>query len=150
MWRVHCGKEIVVTDALAKNSDFTLSLVIITKNPCMEWLENSLDVIESQTWTSFVVVVVDASNSVAKQQIAQLIESKPEIQGRSRLFDQQSIGLWHAFEEAFSYCHGDVIGVINSDDYLADKNVISDIVEIFSNSSAEYIYGNSMRIDSMT
>lgn len=109
---------------------------MITKDPNQKWFLDAVNSIFGQTHRDLEIVNIDASS-----------KRPPAITDRRFIYmRQKSVGLWSAFEEGLDKCTGDIIGVLNSDDFLWDNNVIKNILESFDNTDA-YIFGNSLRVN---
>jgi glycosyltransferase len=51
-------------------------------------------------------------------------------------------GIYDAFNKGVRRATGDIIGFVHSDDFLADEQVISDVVAAFADPMVEAVYGN--------
>ncbi|MDR2526568.1 MAG: glycosyltransferase, partial [Rickettsiales bacterium] len=64
-----------------------------------------------------------------------------------KYYSEKDKGIDDAYNKAFTKVNGDIIYYLNSDDYLYDDNVFSDIVSIFKeNPTIDYCYGLEQRI----
>lgn len=129
------------------NSTILVSIIVITKNPNLTWLQESLKSISVQKYKNIEVVLVDASDIEIKLSIQKLLSITIKEPMKASFYDQQSTGLWLAFDEGFKQASGDIISVLNSDDYLFDSHVIQSIVDEFSINKVDYTYGQSLRVD---
>ncbi|NQZ87043.1 MAG: glycosyltransferase [Colwellia sp.] len=124
------------------------SIITITKNPNLIWLKATIQSVVNQDFDNYEYIIVDASSESVYSEIENIIlhyADKVNI----KLLKQQTKGIWSAFEEAYANCKGQYVGVINSDDYYAKNNVFSNVSKQLSTSESDFIYGNSLRVDSL-
>lgn len=115
-----------------------VSIVMITKNPNISWFKNAVSSVFAQSHLDIEIINVDASTNVPPLDV----EDERFIRIR-----QTSKGLWPAFEDGFARCSGEIIGVLNSDDFLYSENVIEEILGDFVKNEVDYVYGNSVRVN---
>jgi glycosyltransferase involved in cell wall biosynthesis len=123
-----------------------VSLVVITKNPNLEWLTQTFKSIACQIYKNIEVVIVDASDDSISLAIKVLANDLLSTEVKFQWYRQSSVGLWAAFSEGFRNSNGEILSVINSDDYLADDLAIQVVIEKIVATKADYIYANSRRI----
>ena len=123
-------------------SDIKLSILTIVRNPESSWFRECLDSVANQSYHRTEHIIVDGSDEEFSLDVLKLVNKYSGTIYKKQL----SKGLWPAFEEGLKLCSGDVIGVINSDDYLADLHVLRDICTYFP--GCDYVYGRSERVDS--
>ena len=117
-----------------------VSIITITRDPDIDFLKEALNSVKnSNNHAEIEHIVVDASEIQIKAEIIEICKDY-SIQ----FFNQKSNGLWQAFEEGFKYASGEIIGVINSDDFF-EPNIIDEIVKNFNN--VDFVFGKSRRID---
>ena len=118
-----------------------VSILTIVRNPEVLWFHECLSSVANQLHSNIEHVIVDGSDEAYSSEVFEIVSQYP-----NSVYNRQlSNGLWPAFEEGLALCTGDVIGVINSDDYLADPHVLEEICTYFPD--YDYIYGNSERVD---
>jgi|SaaInl8_200m_RNA_FD_contig_51_601049_length_2840_multi_6_in_0_out_0_2 hypothetical protein len=122
-----------------KNS---ISIVTVTKNPNIEWLNNAMSSVVNQNNQICQYIIVDASDEKEAKQIEQMCKKY-----NAEYHSQLTTGLWEAFSEAFDLCKGEIIGIINSDDYI-ENDCLKIIKSTFEQNDCDFIYGNSRRVDS--
>lgn len=122
-------------------SDLKISILTIVRNPDYSWFQECLRSVANQTYRNIEHIVLDGSDGPFSDNVLSIVDKYPGTVYKKQL----SKGLWPAFSEGLEYCTGDVIGVINSDDYLADADTIDFVVKFFP--EYDYIYGKSRRVD---
>jgi glycosyltransferase involved in cell wall biosynthesis len=126
--------------------DLKFNVVMITKNPNIEWFKNAVQSFANQTYKNKHLIVVDASDDYHRNHILELISEYSE---KISFVLQSGSGIWSAFKEGYALCDGDIIGVLNSDDYLANNFVFDLLATEFNRGEVDYIYGRSLRVDEL-
>jgi len=60
----------------------------------------------------------------------------------SKIISEPDRGIYDAMNKGIALATGDIIGILNSDDFLASNEVISKIVEKFENEKCDAVYGD--------
>lgn len=104
------------------------SLITVTFNSG-QTIRNTFDSVLKQTYSDFEYILVDGSS---KDNTLDLInEYVLKFNERLRWISEKDDGLYDAMNKGFSMATGDVIGIINSDDVLADPAAIEKVVKCF-------------------
>ncbi len=64
-----------------------------------------------------------------------------------RIISEKDKGIYDAMNKGIANATGDIIGILNSDDYLASENTIANIVSEFKSTNAQATYGNLIYVD---
>lgn len=126
----------------------TFSIVTITKDPNLVWLKQAMESVSTQSFQDYEHLIVDASKDETFSKIEALVLQNANAT-KIRLIKQTTKGIWSAFDEAYNYCTGNYIGVINSDDYYFNSSVLYQVSDELVSNSADFIYGNSLRVNSL-
>ena len=51
-------------------------------------------------------------------------------------------GIYEAINKGIDLASGDIIGILHSDDFYENDNVISDVIEVFKKTNADLVYGD--------
>ena len=63
-----------------------------------------------------------------------------------RVLTRPDNGLYDALNTGLTMARGDVIGLLNADDFLAGEDVISRITDLFSNTETDGVYGDLLYV----
>lgn len=118
-----------------------LSIITIVKNPSLEFLKTAIASVICQKGLFFEYIIVDASDVPISNYIKELC-----FNNDIKYVRQQSVGLWAAFEEGFEIARGDIIGIINSDDFFS-SSVFKTVMMEFDDKSVDFVFGNSRRVN---
>jgi glycosyltransferase involved in cell wall biosynthesis len=97
----------------------------------------ALSSIKSQTYTDIQIVVVDG----ASQDNTVLLVS-PMLGDKDILQSEPDLGIYDALNKGLGLAEGDIIAFLHSDDLYFDNDVISNVVQIFSDDSVDVVYGD--------
>ncbi|WP_178990231.1 glycosyltransferase family 2 protein [Winogradskyella schleiferi] len=103
-----------------------------TINTCMESVLN-------QTYKNIEYIVIDG---VSSDGTLSYIEEKSKAYPQIIYSSAKDMGIYDALNKGIEKATGDIIGLVHSDDFLADNNVIETIVNTFKNENADGVYGN--------
>ena len=59
-----------------------------------------------------------------------------------QIISEPDNGIYDAMNKGFSLVSGDFVGFLNSDDWLADKNVLRDIALVFEDDEVDFVFGD--------
>ena len=99
-----------------------VSLITVSYNS-KSTIQQTIDSVNSQTYHDIEYIVVDSCSQDGTQEI--LRDNKDCI---DHLIIEKDEGIYDAMNKGIEASTGDLIGIINSDDYYKDITVISDIV----------------------
>ena len=70
-------------------------------------------------------------------------EYEPQFKGRMKIISAPDKGIYDAMNNGFEAASGDVIGILNSDDFFTSDNVIERVADMFAqDDSLEAVYGD--------
>lgn len=99
-------------------------------------LRHNLNSVARQTHENIEHIIIDNCSTDATLQILQ------EFKHLSTIVSEPDTGIYNAMNKGIALATGDIIGILNSDDYLAHENTIANIVTAFKTSNAQAVYGN--------
>jgi glycosyltransferase involved in cell wall biosynthesis len=92
-----------------------LSIITATYNS-ERTLRDTMESILSQTFQDLEYIIVDGASKDATLDIIR--EYEPRFQGKMRYVSEPDKGIYDAMNKGFAMATGDVIGILNSDDFL--------------------------------
>lgn len=116
------------------------SLVTVTYNS-HSTLRDTIQSVLLQSYLNIEYIIVDG---LSKDNTIDIIkEYEPMFQGRLKWISEQDSGLYDAMNKGFQMATGDVIGIINSDDLLAESTAIEKIMKCFEEyPETDAVYAN--------
>ena len=106
-------------------------------------LRDTLESILNQTYSDYEVLIIDGGSKDNTKNIVD--EYIPKFKGRLKWHTGKDKGLYDAMNKGISYATGDIIGVLNSDDFYATPEVLSEIAK--GCGEVEAVYGNLDFVD---
>lgn len=114
-----------------------ISIIIATYNRG-SLLSNALDSILAQTYQNYEVCIVDGGSDDSTLSIIR--EYEPRFGGRLRWISEPDRGLYDAMNKGITMSTGDVIGILNSDDFFTAEDILETIAREIQGVDA--IYGD--------
>lgn len=117
-----------------------ISLITVTYNSSRTLRDTIVSVL-AQTYQDIEYIIIDG---LSKDNTMEIIkEYEPQFKGRIRWVSEKDSGLYDAMNKGFRMATGEVIGIINSDDLIAEPTAIEDVVRCFeSNNSIDAVYAD--------
>ena len=117
-----------------------ISIVTVTYNSAVT-LRDTMESVLAQTYKEIEYIVVDGASKDGTVNIIR--EYEPKFEGRMRWVSEKDRGLYDALNKGFRMAIGDVIGIINSDDLLAEPQAIEKVMNVFmQNKHADAVYAD--------
>ena len=105
-----------------------ISLITVTYNSSKTLLD-TLQSVLNQTYFEIEYIIVDGASKDST--VSMIRECEPKFQGRMRWISEPDKGLYDAMNKGFRMATGEVIGIINSDDLLAEPTAIEKVIKCF-------------------
>lgn len=93
--------------------------------------------IRSQTHTDVQIIVIDGASQDSTMALVSPLLCDTDI-----LKSEPDSGIYDALNKGLALAEGEVIAFLHSDDVYFDDNVISKVVEMFSDDSIDVVYGD--------
>ena len=99
-------------------------------------LRNTLESVLNQDYSDYEVIAVDGGSD--DKTLAIIHEFEPKFQGRLKWISEPDRGLYDAMNKGIRMATGDVIGILNSDDFYTSNDVLSTVVKEIEGVDAVY------------
>ena len=114
--------------------------IVTTTNNSAATIRDTLESVLSQTHQDWELIIEDGLSEDDTLSIVREYESK--CGGRIHTFSEKDEGLYDAMNRGIARTTGDIVGILNSDDFLYDERVLEDINRIMEDQSVDCIYGD--------
>lgn len=104
---------------------------------------SSLISLKSQTYKNIEHVIVDGASTDGTLDIIKKYAVESTV-----IVSESDSGIYNALNKGISLCTGEVVGILHSDDMLADEHVLCEIAEMFLDPAVNLVYGDLQYIDS--
>lgn len=117
-----------------------ISIITVTYNSA-ETLRGTMDSLLRQTCQEYEYIVIDGASTDGTLDIIR--EYEPRFGGRMRHISEPDNGIYDAMNKGFAMATGDVIGILNSDDFYTSDDILQVIVQTFDgHSDLDAVYGD--------
>lgn len=106
---------------------------------------DTLESVLAQTYENYEYLIIDGKSKDKTVDIVK--EYIPKFKGKLKLLSEKDQGLYDAMNKGIKMSTGDIIGILNSDDILANKNVFKRIVEEYDENT-DILYSDVIYADS--
>ncbi len=118
-----------------------VSIITITYNSA-ETIEDTIRSVLSQDYKDIEYIIVDGASKDSTLEIIDRYKSSI-----SKFVSERDKGIYDAMNKGVAMATGDVIGILNSDDFYADGRVISDIMKTIQQSNSDGCYADLVYVD---
>lgn len=116
-----------------------ISIITATYNSA-ETLRDTMESLLRQTYSNYEYIVVDGNSKDGTMDLVR--EYEPRFEGRMRWISESDKGLYDAMNKGLRMAQGDVVGLLNSDDFYTSNDVLEQIVRTLSEKNADAVYGD--------
>ena len=103
-------------------------------------VKDTFESVLKQTYKDIEYIVVDG---LSKDNTVNIIkEYEPLFEGRMRWVSEKDKGLYDAMNKGIAMATGDVIGILNSDDFYTSNDILATIAGTMSDNSIDAVYGD--------
>lgn len=103
-----------------------ISIVTICYNSS-KTIADTLESVKNQTYSNIEHVIIDGLSSDNTMEIVEKYKRPGLV-----VLSEKDFGLYDALNKGFDLASGDIIGILHSDDYLANNQVIEELVKLFN------------------
>jgi glycosyltransferase len=120
-----------------------VTIITVTHNSA-RYLQECIDSVVSQTYPDIEHIVVDAESTDGTLDIIKRYDNHI-----AKWVSEKDKGMYDAINKGMMMASGDIIGILNSDDMLAAKDVIAVIVKCFEENHVDSVYGDLVYVDKL-
>ncbi len=114
---------------------YKVSIITATFNSAST-IADTLESVRIQTYPTIEHIIVDGlstDNTLTIVNNAQRIE---------QVVSEKDNGIYDAMNKGIALTNGEIIGILNSDDFYAHEKVIEEVVALFEETDCDAVYGN--------
>lgn len=117
----------------------TISIITVTYNSA-KTLRDTIESVLMQTHPDIEYIIMDGGSKDSTVNIIK--EYEPKFNGRLKWVSQKDRGMYDAMNNGIKMATGDIVGIINSDDFYHRDDIIAKVNEAFENNDIEAVYGD--------
>jgi glycosyltransferase involved in cell wall biosynthesis len=121
--------------------NFRITLITVSYNSC-KTISDTIGSVLRQSYPNIEYIIVDGASTDGTIDIIRSFGDKV-----SKFKSERDTGIYDALNKGISLATGEIIGILNSDDFFYDNNVIQKVAEAFSEGEIDAIYGDVLFVD---
>ena len=118
-----------------------ISIITVSYNAVATIEQTILSVI-NQTYENIEYIIIDGGSTDGTIDIIKKYEDKIAY-----WVSEKDKGIYDAMNKGINISKGDIIGIINADDFFIHNNVICNIIDAFKNEKVDILHGNIIYFD---
>lgn len=123
-----------------------ITIITVTYNSALT-LKDTIESVLSQNYENYEYIIVDGYSNDNTVDIIR--DYAPKFGGRMRWISEKDNGMYDGINKGIRMATGDVVGIINSDDFYHRNDILSIINQIFENDDKiQAIYGDVRFVNS--
>lgn len=119
-----------------------ISIITVTYNS-EKTVQDTIESVLSQDYPNIEYIIIDGASTDRTCEIVQSYGNKI-----SKFVSEPDRGMYDAMNKGIHLATGDIIGILNSDDFYADKSVIFKITRTFMENSVDSIFADLVYVKS--
>lgn len=122
----------------------TISIITATFNSG-KTLRDTLESVLNQTYQDIEYIIKDGGSKDNTLDIVR--EYEPRFGGRMKWVSAPDHGIYDAMNQGIALATGDVIGILNSDDFYTSNTVLEQVAKALENEELDAVYGDIHYVD---
>ncbi len=118
-----------------------ISIITVTYNSAST-IEQTIQSVLNQSYTNIEYIIVDGVSTDGTLDILNRYKSQLH-----KIVSEKDKGIYDALNKGIDLATGDVIGILHSDDFYMNSNVIENIANTFNQEKCEALYANLYYVD---
>ncbi len=119
--------------------EMKVSIITVTYNSA-QTLAMTIDSVLRQTYQDIEYIVKDGGST--DKTIDVIKEYEPMFHGRMKWVSAKDKGIYDGMNKGIEMATGNIVGILNSDDFFTDNHVIEKIADAFNEKKVDAIYGD--------
>ena len=121
-----------------KKNNLKVTIITVCYNS-QNFLDKAIDSVLSQNYENIEYLIIDGGSDDFTLSI---IKKYANLSGKIKWLSESDNGIYDAMNKGISLASGEIIGFLNSDDFYANGEVISTVVDCLNNSSHDLCYAD--------
>jgi glycosyltransferase involved in cell wall biosynthesis len=102
---------------------------------------HTLSSVNEQDFPNIEHIIVDGQS---KDETLNIVSGFPHV---TTTISEKDDGIYDAMNKGISMAKGEIIGILNSDDFYAERDVVSQVVKVFMETGCDAVYGDLVYVD---
>ena len=121
--------------------DFSVSIITVSYNS-IRTISDTIKSVLAQTYANIEYIIIAGSSTAGT---IELINSFGK--SISKFISEPDNGIYDAINKGIKLATGDIVGLLNSDDFFYDNNVIEIVVGAFKGHEIDAVFGDAQFVD---
>lgn len=117
-----------------------ISIITATYNSSST-VSDTLESISSQSHPHIEHLIIDG---LSKDDTLTIVQKYPHI---SQCISEKDKGIYDAMNKGISLAKGEIVGILNSDDFYANEQVLEKVAKTFADTGCDAVYGDLQYVD---
>lgn len=113
-----------------------ISLITVTFNAAAT-VERCIQSVIGQNYKNLEYIIIDGASTDATVQVIHRYDNYIH-----RFVSEPDRGIYDAMNKGINFATGDIVGMLNADDYFADNSILADIAGVFEDENIQILYGD--------
>ena len=118
-----------------------VSIITVCYNS-KEFIQHAIDSVLNQTYSNIEYIIIDGNSTDGTVDIVNSYGDKI-----SKFVSEKDKGIYDAMNKGLSYVTGDIVGILNSDDFYISNTIISEIVAQFNTNTCDALFADLIFVD---
>ncbi|MFD1552834.1 glycosyltransferase [Putridiphycobacter roseus] len=118
-----------------------ISIITVAYN-AEKYIEDTIQSVLAQDISSIEYIIIDGNSTDGTLEICK--KYKDQI---STILSEPDSGIYDAMNKGVNMASGEVIGILNADDFYANSSVLSAVVDLFKDPKTDCVYGDLVYVD---
>lgn len=119
-----------------------VSIITVVYNN-KDTIKDAIESVLNQTYKNIEYIIVDGASTDGTAEIIKSYGNKID-----KFISEPDNGIYDAMNKGIALATGDVVGMLNSDDFYVDEFVIEKVVKVFEEKKVDSVYGDLVYVDS--
>lgn len=116
-----------------------ISIITATFNSGLT-LRDTMESVLSQDYTDFEYIIIDGASTDNTLQLITDYQSK--FGDKLRYISEKDKGIYDAMNKGIKMATGDIVGILNSDDFYTSDDILSRVASALQNPNIDAVYGD--------
>jgi len=117
-----------------------VSIITATYNSAST-IRGTLESVAKQTYSNIEHIIIDG---ISKDNTLDIVKEYPHV---TKIISESDKGIYDAMNKGIQKCTGDIIAILNSDDFYASSTVVEDAVNEMKRFDTDTLYGDLEYVD---
>jgi glycosyltransferase len=120
-----------------------ISIITVSFNSA-KTIEQTIQSVLSQRYSNVQYIIIDGASQDETLNIIERYSDKIAV-----FVSEKDSGIYNAMNKGLKLATGEIIGILNSDDFYADENVLNDVAKLFEQGKADAVYADLQYVDAI-